>query len=172
MLHVPLRLWNLGLSWHAFVKGDRSPITPQTEPWTLSRRRPQRFAYICETEATGDRRTDAWLTERADGVAAAMRELKMWVLSPGADTEAGLRTRIESDLLCFSQGRWREAPWIDPGPIAASQRHLLAFAVIRNLLLATAPLAGVLIADRAGAFSFDPELRDQAVLVGLAWASS
>lgn len=126
--------------------------------------------YMRGSGASGDRRTDAWRHERADGVAAAMRELKMWVLVPGSDTQERLHERIGRDVASIAEGRWHDVPWVNAGPGTARRRRRLAVVVMRNIVIAAIPLGGLLGVQASGVLALDSQTRKSALFASGAWA--
>ncbi len=87
--------------------------------------------HLKRARPTGDIRTDAWLDERADGIAAGLRELKKWLISPGPESRGALAERIEADIRCVVDARWRDLPWSEsrhrrPASAPAAARRVAA----------------------------------------------
>ncbi len=119
---------------------------------------------------TGDRRTDAWLGTRADGMATAMRELKMWLLTPGGETTAALEQRLMLDMRSILDGRWRDLQWTDPDAATARKRRVLGIAIARNLIIAALPAVALLAFESFGWLHLNGGTADQALVAALGWA--
>jgi hypothetical protein len=118
-------------------------------------------------EPTGDLRSDAWLSGRATGIAAAVRNLKSWVLSPGPESFDALAIRIEQDVKSVGNGYWRDLEWVDPAVAAARERRLWVITTLRNLVLAALPLIAVLIAESVGILT--GTTANQLLLASVTW---
>jgi hypothetical protein len=123
-----------------------------------------------KAEPTGDLRTDAWLGQRADGHAEALRECKKVLLSPGVGSVETLRRRLGDDFVQIARGYWRHLPWTDPGPAAAKTRRLRARTTVRTGLIALGPLAIILVISGQGWFGLGGDAAEELKLIALGWA--
>jgi hypothetical protein len=126
--------------------------------------------YLRHAADTGDRRNDAWMTERADGAAAAMRELKKRLLSPSGKGLEPLCLRVRRDIVAVAHEHWRDLPWLDPAPIATDRRRLLGLTILRNVVIGLTPLATLVALESTGTISLTGGVSGQVNLGVIAWA--
>jgi tetratricopeptide (TPR) repeat protein len=126
--------------------------------------------HLRSCEPTGDQRTDEWLRGRAAGIAAAVRGLKAWVITPGPDTSKVLEARLERDIDNIAESRWSSLTWEDPVPIAAGRRRRLWMQILQNIVIAAAPLVSLLALESTGVLQLHGGTEDQAFLAAMLWA--
>jgi tetratricopeptide (TPR) repeat protein len=80
--------------------------------------------YLPLSIGRGDLTTRAWVRTRAAGMAAAMRDLKQWILTPREETWADLSDLLQGQLKYVGTATWDQLPWRDPGPAASRERRL------------------------------------------------
>ena len=126
--------------------------------------------HLRRLQPTGDGRTDRWLVERANGIAAGVRELKPCLIARGNETEQELVQRVEHDLLATAAGHWLELTWVDPGPALARKRRKAAASVARGVAIAALPFIALLVVESTGVISLGSTETNQFVLVSTLWA--
>jgi tetratricopeptide (TPR) repeat protein len=126
--------------------------------------------FLRSLEQTGDRRTNAWLARQGDGVASAMRELKMWLLTPGEETRQALRERVSRDLVAITEGRWRDLPWTDPTPINVRTRRVAALALLRNAVVGFLPVVVLTALEATNTIRLSGSASNQATFAVVVWA--
>lgn len=89
-----------------------------------------------------DRDTGARLREQGRQLAAAIRDLKLWVSLPGASSKDDLRERLAHDFVCTVTGEWHELPRGDVPHLSKRGGQLLAAA---KVTVAVAALAVIFV---------------------------
>jgi tetratricopeptide (TPR) repeat protein len=75
---------------------------------------------------TGDVSTDAWVDQRADGMARAIRAVKTNLMTAGPETVSRLEQEVAAWIVSVVNGRWGEFPWADPSSGAIKRRRTAA----------------------------------------------
>lgn len=82
---------------------------------------------------SGDVITDIWLEDMTKQVATALREKKMWILTPRKDTRDYLLRSLVSTLVCIVEGNWDDLERVEPKKLPRPAVR----SVIVNLLFKT-----------------------------------
>ncbi len=104
--------------------------------------------YLPRYVRTGDAVTDAWFADTANQMAAAMRALKKWAVTPKPDTCERFIEQIVGSFVHAASGNWDCMQRAEPGKLTPSKRLHNALAVSRTILLAFLPLVLLEIAQQ------------------------
>jgi hypothetical protein len=76
---------------------------------------------LCRQCQSGDAVIDMWVQNATARKAAALRELKKWVLTPKSDTRNQFIARIAANLSQVTSGNWDALELMEPGKISRLQ---------------------------------------------------
>jgi hypothetical protein len=117
-----------------------------------------------------DSRTDAWWSEKAAGMAAAIRDLKKLILAPRPDTWGFLIAHLNEQLISVGTGDWDKVSWQDPQPIMARERRLRLRNALRLLAIALGPALALWLFQLTP-WAFEGTAMDRAVLIVVVWGA-
>jgi hypothetical protein len=85
--------------------------------------------------------TDSWTRDRMSSIAAAVRELQKWMITPKLDTREYFLGRISKLFVDFVEGNWDSLPQAEPERLQSSRRWQLYVAkLLRVLVTGLSPL--------------------------------
>ena len=87
----------------------------------------------------GDPETDAWSRARFDEVAASMRGLKTWIITPKSDSLPNLQRHLEAELAKLVRGDWDALARRAPGAAVKVPVLRRIGELLRTVVLAGAP---------------------------------
>jgi hypothetical protein len=127
--------------------------------------------FIPRRLRTGDFSSDTWVKETSAQIAAALRSLKKWIVTPKTDTNERFVARIASTLQNSVGGDWDSLERIDPEKVP--ELRLLRFrarAFLRTIFISALPLSLVLIVQKTP-LALSDSLVGYAKVGGLLWAA-
>jgi hypothetical protein len=142
----------------------------------------RRWVHIIETAAGAtekylprvlngeDARTDVWWQNKADGMAAALRDLKKLILAPRPDTWGFLVLHLRNQFACVATGDWDKVSWQDPQPIMARERRARLVNAGRILIIALGPALALWLVQLTP-WALEGEVADRAIVIVLVWAA-
>jgi hypothetical protein len=118
---------------------------------------------------SGDALTDVWIRERSMQIAAAIRSLKQWIVTPKLDTYDGLCSRVTDTFLQAVDGNWDGLERIAPPKLSQRQLYARVTGIVGGILLSALPLVGLYLLQKSQ-FKLQGTIADYVTLVAIAWA--
>ena len=126
---------------------------------------------------SGDIITDTWLRETSMLVAAALREKKMWILTPKKDTYDNFVKSIASTITCIVIGNWdalekmEKEKFLELEKASRSKRwRLRMIRLFRTVFVAIIPLVIVLILQWTS-LALSGTFREYTIIGTIVWAA-
>ncbi len=93
--------------------------------------------------AVDDIHTQSWIHDIGFKIAASYRSLKMWIMTPKADTRDRLIDRVKQQKLALLNGDWDSLRRGDPPPVIEENRLRDLSALLRNMAIALLPISSL-----------------------------
>jgi hypothetical protein len=125
--------------------------------------------YLPRRLKSGDAFTDVWIRERSTQIAAAIRSLKQWIVTPMWNTYDRLCSHVTDSFLQAVDGNWDGLERIDPPKLSQRQFYARVGGIVGGVLLSALPLVGLFVLQKSQ-FKLEGATADYAKLMTIGWA--